>query len=507
MNPGAGLWSSKLHDFLKPRKHVLVEPNRDYLSFLQPLLDAPGSRYCYRDWDEEINRYPDAYVEDGLIPDVRESKREGSPILIISNYAGQKAKRMDQGLGSKAHLKAIDFTYSAKHGIGFHAYGPTRQFMWMTELEKRSLLPRSVGYRHKLPAFIESSFHAEEIVGEAPADVDIKREDALEIASAQRVAEQMAKENIVLPPERRLDFKDIIHNSSDVSRRWHRELEGLEEGFKTHKLSQYVGRPPGPLVNVGASGRKKVGTPDFTPEYDRLRLLRGVLRGENKQIEKAKTYLKIQEEIDNLDLQAHREGLDPKAQEELLATLDAKIEGYKESLSGLSLKKQYRIMFMDDDRRAFAMSPSLLMWDRRKAEPLIALPKEFYPSKDCLSLVSFEPKVPQPFPLSREQSTYFDMLATELMSAKGPFNITYLNKIAPGAFEALVPKVDALRDPRRGGRSDVESVRNRTLTPEQLHGLAIAWDQWLFKPLYLSDSMPQPNLKEMRRRFGARSRV
>ncbi|KAF4535259.1 S-adenosyl-l-methionine-dependent methyltransferase [Lasiodiplodia theobromae] len=45
VNPGAGLWSSKIHDFLKPRRHLLLEVDDFYTPCLQPLLDAPGSKY------------------------------------------------------------------------------------------------------------------------------------------------------------------------------------------------------------------------------------------------------------------------------------------------------------------------------------------------------------------------------------------------------------------------------------------------------------------------------
>ena len=507
MNPGAGLWSSKLHDFLKPRRHVLVEPNQDYLPFLQPLLDAPGSRYKYKNWDGEKVRHPDAYVEEGLIPDVEEARREGSLVLMVANFAGQKARRMDTDVGSKAHIRAIDFTHSARHNRGFHAYGPTRLLMWMTDEEKRPLLPRTVGYRHKLAAYLEASFHVEEILGETANDTKVNREDALEIESRKRVAERMAKEGIVLPPDRQLDLKDVMYNLSQTSRSWHREFEELDEGLKSQRISQFVGQPPGPLVAVGRSGVKKKGTPGLTPEYNRWRLLRNVLMGENKQIDKANQYLRKQEEIDKLDLEAHRDGIDPKTQEELLGTLDAKVREYKDALSSLSQKDRYRLMFMDDDRRAFAMDPPLLMWDQRKAEPLIAQSDEFWPSKEGLALLDFQPKIPQPFPTNREQSTYFNMLATELMGVKGPNNIKLLNKIAPGAFEALVPKVSAFTDPRRGGRREVESIRNRVLTPEQLYGLAMAWDKWLFKPQYLSDSMPQSNAQVIKIRRGARLKV
>lgn len=42
--PGAGLWSSKLHDALQPRSHILLEPDEElYRPFLEPLLAKKGA--------------------------------------------------------------------------------------------------------------------------------------------------------------------------------------------------------------------------------------------------------------------------------------------------------------------------------------------------------------------------------------------------------------------------------------------------------------------------------
>ncbi|KAK4697393.1 hypothetical protein P7C71_g687, partial [Lecanoromycetidae sp. Uapishka_2] len=283
-----------------------------------------------------------------------------------------------------------------------------------------------------------------------------------------------------MPPNRRTKIEDIILSSSDVSREWHAELQGLEEGFKNFKLSQFIGGPPGPVTEKAKSGVRARNAPTNSPEYDRLRKLRNILRGENKRFDRSNSVLKHQDEIDKLDLQAHQVGLKAGEKEQTLNTLDAKIKAYKAQLASLSETDLANVLFLDDDRRAFAMNPPLLMWDRREAEPLTVQDEEFYPQQP-LALLDFQP-LPKPMPITMEQSTYFETLGTLLLGVKGTTNLKHLNTIAPGAYEALVPKVPAIRDPRRGGRRDVESVRARMLTPEMFHGLAVAWDKWLFKP-------------------------
>ncbi len=41
--PGAGLWSRKLHEALQPRSHILMEPDKIYKPFLEPLLSTPNA--------------------------------------------------------------------------------------------------------------------------------------------------------------------------------------------------------------------------------------------------------------------------------------------------------------------------------------------------------------------------------------------------------------------------------------------------------------------------------
>jgi len=460
-----------------------MEARQDlFLPFLQPLLDNPDSRYQLRSFSDGDLWQPSKYAAEGLILDVEKAGTQRSPFLIVANLAGQSRKdapgRSLRGWNS--HIKALDMAHAVRHKLGFQAYGPTRMLMWVADEEKRAILPRTVHYRSKVAVALESAFHVEEIAGAAPVATGARREDVSDIQSRKIVAQRMEAQNIYLPPNRLSEIKDIVLHSSDTSREWHADLQALEEGFKNYKLCQFVGGPPGPVGDFGKAGLRAKNAPKNTPEYDRLRMLRNILRGENKRIDKVNEILQHQEKIDKLDLEAHGEGVNLKEQEQMLKALDANIKNYKDQLESLTAKQLHHLAFLDDDRRAFAMDPQLLMWDRRKAEPLTVQEHEFYPSEP-LALLDFQPKV-DPTPITMDQSMYFEMIATLILGAKGTTTLKHLNTIAPGAYEALVPKVPAIQDPRKGGRRDVESVRARTLTLEMLHGLAVAWDKWLFKP-------------------------
>ena len=496
INPGIGLWSSKLHEYLKPRNHILMEPKQSiYLPFLQPLLDAPGSRYQLKGWPDSHLWQPKRYIEEGLLHDTKgyggTPSRNGEPnnsILIIANLAGQtKTMREHARAATSAHLKAIDFSHDVRHKTGFQQYGPTRMLMWLSDEDKRALLPRTVGYRVKLSVFMEANVALEEIVGSRRKSVvRIRREDFLESQSRKEVALQMQEEGMMIPEGRQCGPEDRGSDVSKISRHWHSELQELEEDFQAGKFSQYVKTPAAKSINgrMPRAMNGKAITEDSlpeSPEYQRMMLLRYDANGQNVLIDRVEAVLRKQKKIDEMDSDLYREDIKASEQKNDVKALESRTQDFKAELEKLTTKQVSVLLFRDDDRRALAMDPPLLMWDRRKAEPLLAGEDEFY-APDQVALLDFQPKATDEFPMTPEQSIYFDLIASSLYSPATQATFRRLDTIAPGAFDALVPQVAAIHDPRKGGRRDIDSVRVRTATPEMIHGLAVAWDNWLFKP-------------------------
>ena len=463
-----------------------------YLPFLQPLLDAPGSRYCIKDWPDSDLWQPNRYVEEGLLHDAE--GHGGSPpstakpnnlIMIIANMVGRRHNpQWEWRSAIVAHQKAIDFSHAVRHQSGFQRYGPMRVLMWLSDEHKRQLLPRTIGYRSKVAMYLEASFELEEIVG-FPLDSKKRREDALDVESSKRVAKRMQEKEIQIPLGREFRPEDSNPGLSETSRHWHKELQELEEGFQTGRFSQHMERPAATpnekQVSGATSGRSKGPRSLTTPEYKKMISLRSVANGQNVFIDRIKTFLEKQEKIDKMDLDLHREDTKPLEQEEIIKNLNASIQEYKKEVDTLSKKYLSALLFLDDDRRAFAVDPPLLSWDRRKAEPLLAREDDFY-RQGKAALLDFQPKMTDEMPMTLDQSIYFDLIATFLLGRKGVVTLKHLKTIAPGAYEALVPQVPAIRDPRKGGRYDVDSLRARNATPEMIHGLAVAWDNWAFKP-------------------------
>ena len=513
INPGAGLFSVKLHNFLRPRSHILLEPKlAHYQQFLKPLVEAPDSRYHIRDWPDEHRWGTTHFIREGLLPN---ADGVGGPppttdppnnlALIVGNVVNWTLVVQGRSKALNcASLKALDFARAARQSTRISKAIPPRMLIWTADSEKHPMVPRTVDSRGRTSAILEGYCHVEEVVGSNKPRKH-RREYALDIRSMQRVAERLEGSGTQKPPNSRARVCSDISQLSSTSREWHQELRQLEEGFKAERLAEFVGLPQGPLDQIPRRGQQ---LPKRTPEYTRMMTLRNVLKGQNSEIKKVETLLQNQDEIDRLDLEAaNSEDIDEDTRKSKHEELDARITELKKALENLTHKEYHRFMFLDDDRRAFKMDPPLLMWDRRTAEPLIAHEEDFYYPKE-LALLDFQTSpTPSILPTTADQDMYFDMLASALISHKGPANAKLLDTVGPGAYRALVKHVPSLRDPRKAGRRDIDSVRARTMTPEMIRELAVAWDKWPFKPP-LPDTLLQsdPMMEDLSRGGGPAAR-
>ena len=477
------------------------------LPHLKHLLDVPGSRYVLRDWDNHIPWRTENYFRDGLLPDLQ-SPNNGSPesvgrndsLLIVANMSTNTYKgKTPFGSAYESHRRLLEFVNDVSAGSGFHAHGPVRMLLWVTEKEKQNIVPRTVFHRRRVSMFWEMQCHIEEIVtGSQPVrEKDGSRDDFLNIASGKQVAERMRRQNIQIPEERQDEtqrkvqeilqglssddastISDAGGTSPSVSREWHKELRQLRMDFESGKLSQIVGGPRG----IELTTRKRKGDPrPYAPEWLRLVEMERTLKSQERRKNQVNTLIVEQEELDALELEAYQEGFSEAKQKKKFHDLEQRTREFKTKLDKENLSRRNQFNFLIDDRRAFAQAPPLLLWDRRSAEPLVARDDEFHRPKE-MALLDIQPRFPNPYRMTAAQSAYFHVI-TGVLFFHGAQTPASLKQLAPGAMEALVPQVPALRDPRKGGRRNLEDLRSRVMTPEMTYGLALAWDKWAFKPL------------------------
>ncbi|KAL8831353.1 MAG: hypothetical protein Q9191_000909 [Dirinaria sp. TL-2023a] len=403
--------------------------------------------------------------------------------------------------GSKtSHFRALSFVNALRKGTELHSQGPIRMLMWLAEAEKTSILPRTVALRRKTALQVETYFHVEEIVGIGKR-LQVHREDRLEYESGRAVAHRMEKAGIDIPSHRQDEVQkeiqkamsspgvDVPIAAAELSRDWKKELQQLQEEFDQGKFSQFEGGPVGPNEVRRYKSYPRNG---LTAKYLRLRELRHNRKDTSKQLAEVEGLLQEEAKIDRLDDQLLHLDLDPEARSAKIIKRDRIASSLQASLENTQPKIAARFNFLGDDRRAFALEPPLLMWDRRGAEPLMAQDDEFFPNHN-LALLDFQPRVPLQYPLTATQTIYFDYIC-QLLLNNGNQTVKNLAHAAPGAFEALTPQVPALRDPRKGGRFNLENFRVRNLTPEMVYELALAWEKWPFRPP-ISDLMGEAFLR------------
>ncbi|KAL8856901.1 MAG: hypothetical protein Q9178_006490 [Gyalolechia marmorata] len=461
---------------------------------LPSLRPQQSSRYQLIDWPQLEAWEPDRYVAEGLLPalDGRGSTEPNRSILVLANTA-LSALRQERGGFPRTHLKLLHWASDMANSTTFHAGGPVRMLLWCPEKDATVIVPRTIRYRSKLSVLLEMTCHVEEIVGsdESVFARQKKRDQVTELNSGKRVAKVMEDSGIAIPPGRQTDLQKqvneaITRSKSDDAgqgleftsirgRSWHEELEDLKEVFKNVEL---------PRSKTSGGRRILRNVPEKIiedPRFTRFLQLERNLKHVQKRTGLIEGLLQEQAQIDALDLQAHAlDSKDPQRTATLAEIQQKKtqLEERLHNLKGNNTRNEFK--FFKQDRKAYASNPPLLMWDHRSAEPMKAYKEEFYPARN-LCLLDIQPRHPYPYQLTGAELLFLRVLTTTLWH-DGWDNLTALDRIAPGAFDAVTSKVPSLTDPTRGGERDLHDLPICRLTPEMAYGLTKAWLDWPSRP-------------------------
>ena len=406
-------------------------------------------------------------------------------ILIVANLVDSAKKK--SGKPSSLVKKIIGLTLGMQSKTGFNAYGPVRILMWIPGNVRSSALPYTVAYRKRFSLRLELACHIEEIIKctVASRGKETKRPEALDIASSLRVLRKMEKANIQIPHLRQdvihqrarailedsdctnlENMKDPLAMISMTTRAWHREMEQLEKDFRDGQFHRYS----------DVSADKK----SHSPEYLRLVELQRNWRHMQKNKLIIEDLVQEQDAIDSLERDACSGELDALEREVKSKEHTYFSERFNTRLENMSVRVRMQYKHYRDERRAFFQDPPLLMWDRRMAEPVVAHDNEVHPNIP-FSLLDFQPHPPDLYPLTQEQMKQGDLLMISLFEHPDAC-FSSLDATAPGAYNAIIPKVPVLRDPFRGGRRDVSLLQANMLTPEMVYGMITAWDKWPSRP-------------------------
>ncbi|KAG8405810.1 hypothetical protein J3458_021741 [Metarhizium acridum] len=151
LNPGAGVWSRKLHEILEPRKHVMMDLDAElYKPFLADLISKdnveliPKSGLVWKDLLEMLRT---------SLTEQRETTQKDTPsrndTLLVTANLSMFPKKAFHGFDSISSMILYQFISSISTSTLFQRYGLVRMLIWVNDEDKRRLLPRSINRRKK----------------------------------------------------------------------------------------------------------------------------------------------------------------------------------------------------------------------------------------------------------------------------------------------------------------------------------------------------------------------
>jgi mitochondrial transcription factor 1 len=466
---------------VKPRRHILVEPERQlYSPFIEPLLSSSQSAYQHaaslaevldpetgllRASQQDYHADIGSDLNTSLLIVANATRRGGSGRKDDSNYAGAISKHMLHGFYNSM------FHHTQE---SLHRYGRVRMLAWLPDDDKASILPRTVASRGKQAVQWDLLADISEVAGGSSyqqSSLSARRHSELDIESEhlvmQRTRSDPAKDadsrqpppTIPIPVSFNLDEAGLAAMRELPNRpQWADELFELEERYKKG---------------------------EFTPKSKQGKRLR-VLR--NRRVTAYNSHHR------SMDIAQRQRLLDrsevPSTSDVGQDVLSGELKPSEEFTESLrtdraKLKREHKLLVDKciDDQRAFDHVPPVLAWDRREAEPLWAEKDEFYPSK-MLALLDFQPRSNALLSLldTPEKKLSFDHVTSALLQHPGRSIVQGLEQMVHDGLKQFLEKAPTLRDPRHGGKLDLDDFRIRSIPVELFVDLALAWETWPFRP-------------------------
>jgi len=498
IHPGAGLWSSKIHDLLKPKSHLLLEPSADvYQPFLKPLLDAPNSTYKFLEtqlFAKGLSR--GTYGLDSIWnalgfpePDDAQLDRPNSSILVLAGLARIPPRYQGELISlrrSTAEKFLFQYLNSLRTRCGLHQKGLVRLLAWIMDADKFNILPRSVaGLEGVTIRTADELCDIREVVGSAGFPKS-RRPPHYDLLSAAAVARRMEAANQSIPVARQNRIFKLAAQA--LTNREKEESHGAfvdGEAALTPNVLDEIAELRTEEQRFAFSGRTLLSRPTHNRSIrtDAAAMVKGRARfdahvGATSPIPSSLYIdrLVIMEGVLNQMERDYAAGAFPPAERPTkVAEMDSLAATLTEGYRPLSRRDRRLAAQSADNIEAARSSPPILAWDRRAVEPLDAGDHEFWP-RHRMALLDITPKA------NASRDPVFQQLLVRSLLREDAMPIAEaLERVAFGAAKALLPKCEAINDPLRGGRLHLENMRVRMLTLEMVQELLREWNAWPFQ--------------------------
>ncbi|KAF1929105.1 uncharacterized protein M421DRAFT_92197 [Didymella exigua CBS 183.55] len=523
INPGAGLWSQKLHDFLQPRRHVLMEPAYErFKSFLDPLLDAPSSTYKLVQKPTTSLDHFTALINENMFPEqthVNPEDTTGQDLnttLLVTGMLVWDPTLPGLAFDSMAKQLYNLFSSAVRSNDYFHSYGRVRTLFWVLSADFDAVIAKTSARFMKNNALLEMTQSMELIVDgprapRATGKGSPGRGPQYELEGTVR-AMQRARENGMSLPEHRRDkvhnlaaeIEDISEGTGRVQYGWLHDFlltKHKEGNTPTGLLSDPQFRHYDDLLALqakypdvdfeamgnAADGRKKKtasfwkGREDHPAreEAHSFSLTKSADRALIAKHQRLEDIADIGEEMYKLECAALRLADGTPERDALLTQIADLDKQWESALGRVATNFRAVPLAILDDRISLRYPPHpRLQWDRRAFEPLTMQPDEVWPPTR-LSLISSTPYARPPGQTADWYEWVHDFVYA-LFASPSVCLPDALDKMQHGAAQ-IMDKCPALTDPDRGGRLQMKHFRVRLVTGEMVEQLVQAYRDWPFK--------------------------
>jgi transcription factor 1 len=539
VHPGACLWSSKLHDFLKPKRHILMEPEmRYYDQFIHPLLDKPGSTYrhsllCgaharsywdnYRDLLDDKTMIPDRPKLEADDPNLR--KLDTSILFTGNLWRKYPIKHMTRYVDHSS-LILQHMTYAALTNDIFQRDGLVRMLWWAPDSTKALVFPTNLRGKRSYDMSLQMGASITEVAGVShlensgrKAKMDASRPPEMDAFVAGRVRREMAERGQVIPNSREhpVDLKpttkeDDAHARDSFFKTTCTTTDDLVlaiEDYREHLVAtdSLLRRLKTKLPRKRAINMDPSNFKDPYERHVRYQQSKDAIKSRPKDMflnssitASFRHVLAVDTLLRMLNLEANYAAVSDtnpnrktlKALRNKILTLNEKYDAWVEQ--NISMSSMKIIGYLIDDLISLEAQPPTLARDRRPYEPLQAHPHEFWPQYD-LTLLDFTPRSPDlssPGITDRVEAAKACQEVIKIIYSSPAIPLTTaLERLAPNAAKDLLPLVPEILDARKGGRMDPSRMSVRMLSQEMMDGLIRAFLEWPFRPSSVDMALAQ----------------
>ncbi|PNS21403.1 hypothetical protein CAC42_1182 [Sphaceloma murrayae] len=517
INPGACIWTQKIHDALKPRSHILLEPEKKYYEpFVKPLLDKDATYQHSALLPTHSSQYWSTYEKlfETLLPlqkaragDEVALRKPNRTLLLTGNL-----HRMYKILGyTKSNLVTSictlfgHMTHGSQTNDLIHRNGIVKMLLWVPEATKQHLLPGIIHARTTVSASADLVVDINQVAGMERKLADPNQRQTLDekarpysfdSLSAHRVGQRMQRAGMHMPQDRHqsrfghpIDWKDDLESlisdlqinttsppGLDTSRQLEEAILSLEKDSHVFASDErrLIEHKREAVANVHEHlFKKKLYDPVPVPAKNRFA---DFVKLSKRQVE-AEAALHIispslsAEEMETLTTR-------------LLATAGRIRDGIhsKNTLEFKLWADRFRGLF--DEQRCLLLEDSTLAYDRRAYETLTTQAEEFWPNIP-LTLLEIDPmerNFASDITTKEQGSAAVRKVVQALFQRRAMSVWEALDLMAANAGEDMYEAVPELRDPRYGGRLDPEDMRVTALTRPLLEKLVVAYLEWPFRP-------------------------